>query len=78
MTQLFITAFCIFHCLGMQKGFTGMIKAGISHDNMVLSFIFNTRACTQEPPRVPNATREKTNHFKVQNWACDHEEHVSI
>ena len=55
-----------------------MIKAGISHDNIVLSFIFNTRACTQEPPRVPNTAREKTNHFKVQNWACGHEEHVSI
>lgn len=80
MTQLFVTAFCIFHCLGMQKGFAGMIKVGISHDNtcVVLAFIFNTWAWIQEPLRVPNTIREKNNCFEVQNWSCGHEKHAGI
>lgn len=70
MTQLFVTAFCIFHCLGIRKGFAGMIKGGISHYNMVLSFIFNTWAWIQEALRIPNTIREKNNCFEIQNWAC--------
>lgn len=62
----------------MHKGFAGMIKAGISHDNMVLSFIFNTWAWIQEPLRVPNTIGEKINCSEVYNWACRHEEHAGI
>lgn len=62
----------------MQEGFAGMIRAGISHHNMVLSFIFNTWAWIQEPLRVPNPIREKNNRSDVQNRACGHEEHAGM
>lgn len=55
-----------------------MIKAGISHDNVMLSFIFNTWAWIQEPLGAPNTIREKNNCFEVQNWPCGHEKHAGI
>lgn len=49
----------------MQERFAGMIKAGIRHDNVVLSFIFNTQAWILELLRVLSAIGEKNNRFEV-------------
>lgn len=46
-----------------------MIKAGLSYDSRVLSFILITQARTQEPFRVPNPIREKNHGYQVENWA---------